>query len=175
MILNAGLGTGGALADFPVRRIDKTLEVNLVSAAVLIQSALPMLRLAADADPERGSTIVGLSSLTGVFAEPGLGIYGASKAAPISLLNTVNVEESGRGVKATDVAPGYVDTDMASWTTGTIPADTMIRVEDVVGVIEMFLGLGRDATIPTIAITQWVARMRGLMSWPGPGGVLVAY
>jgi len=154
LVINAGVGTAGPVAEFPLRRIDKTLAVNLGSAVVLIQSALPLLRTGAEQDPDHGATIVGLSSITGVYAEPGLAVYGASKAGLISLLNTVNLEESGRGVKATAVAPGYVDTDMSAWVADTISPESMIRVADVVGVVDLLLSLGRSATIPSIVITR---------------------
>jgi short-subunit dehydrogenase len=154
LVLNAGVGTAGNVADFPVHRIDKTLEVNLVSAIVLIQNALPLLRAGAEQDPEHGSTIVGMSSITGMYAEPGLAVYGASKAGLVSLLQTVNLEESGNGVKATALAPGYVDTDMSAWVNETIPADVMIRVSDIVAVVDMLVALGRTATIPSMAVTR---------------------
>jgi 3-oxoacyl-[acyl-carrier protein] reductase len=154
LVLSAGVGTAGNVAEFPVHRIDKTLEVNLVSAIVLIQNALPLLRAGAEQDPEHGSTIVGLSSITGTYAEPGLAVYGASKAGLISLLQTVNLEESANGVKATALAPGYVDTDMSAWTNETIPADVMIRVSDIVAVVDMLVALGRTATIPSMVVSR---------------------
>jgi 3-oxoacyl-[acyl-carrier protein] reductase len=154
LVINAGVGTAGHLADFPLGRLDKTIEVNLVSAVVLVQAALPLLRAGAEQDPGRGATIVGLSSITGAYAEPGLAVYGATKAGLTSLLTTVNQEESGRGVRATSLAPAYVDTDMSAWTTATIPAATMLRVADVVAVVDMLLSLGRNATIPSIVMAR---------------------
>jgi 3-oxoacyl-[acyl-carrier protein] reductase len=154
LVLNAGVGTAGNLVDFPLHRLDRTIEVNVVSAVVLVQAALPLLRAGAEQDSDHGSTIVGLGSIAGVYAEPGLAVYGASKAALISLLNTVNLEESGNGVKATAIAPSFVGTDMSAWTTDTIPTDTMIRVSDVVAVVNLVLGLSRLATIPSIVLTR---------------------
>ena len=154
LVVNAGVGTAGPIAQFPLGRIDKTLGVNLVSPVVLIQAALPLLRAGADQDPEHGATIVGLGSITGVYAEPGLAVYGASKAGLIALLNAVNLEESDRGVKATAVAPGYVDTDMSAWVAETVPPESMIRVADVVGVVDLLLSLGRSASIPSIVMTR---------------------
>ncbi|WP_231104867.1 SDR family NAD(P)-dependent oxidoreductase [Haloechinothrix halophila] len=68
-----------------------------------------------DGGPQRGAKIVPLSSITGVASEAQLAAYAASKAALISLCETLNLEESGNGVSATAVSPGYVDTDMATW------------------------------------------------------------
>ena len=78
---------------------------------------------AATADRKRGARVIALASITGVYAEPGLAVYGASKAALISLMETLNAEESANGVMATAIAPAYVATDMSAWTADTIPAN----------------------------------------------------
>lgn len=154
LIVNAGVGTAGPVIDLPIDRIDKTLDVNLVSAMVLVKESLPLLRIGASADAAHGATVVGLSSITGAFPEAGLAMYGASKAALMSFLETVNLEESGNGVTATSIAPGYVATDMSAWTTDTIPAATMIPVADVVAVVDMLIDLGRTTSIPRIVLTR---------------------
>jgi 3-oxoacyl-[acyl-carrier protein] reductase len=154
LVVNAGVGTAGPVASTRLDRFDKTVEVNLASGLVLIQAALPLLRSAAAADPIRASRVIAMSSITGVYAEAGLAVYGATKAALISLMETVNLEESGHGVCATAIAPGYVETDMSAWTTDTVPAETMIRVNDVVAVVDMLLGLGRNTSITKIVMTR---------------------
>lgn len=115
LILNAGVGSGGPLADYHPRRFDKQVALNMRAPFVLLQQALPLLRAAAAAEPDRGAKIVALASITGVYAEPDLSVYGATKAAVISLIQSVNREESGRGVCAMAIAPAYVDTDMAAY------------------------------------------------------------
>ena len=154
LVLSGGMGTAGPIAELEQRRIDKILTVNLTSGIALIQRALPLLRAGAREDEAHGSRIIGLASITGAFAEPGLAVYGASKAALISLMETLNAEESADGVMATAIAPGYVDTDMAAWVTDTVPAETMMPVEDVVGVVRMLVGLGRRTSITRIVMTR---------------------
>ncbi|MDX6242107.1 MAG: hypothetical protein QOG10_7049 [Kribbellaceae bacterium] len=154
LVANAGVGTMGSVIDFPMHRVDKTLHINLVAAMVLIQAALPLLRLGAEQDPERGATIIGLSSITGVFPEAGLALYGATKAALISLIETVNLEEAPYGVTATAIAPGYVNTDMSAWKTDTVPVESMIRVADVVAVANMLLDLGAATSITRIVMAR---------------------
>ncbi|GAB6984163.1 3-oxoacyl-ACP reductase FabG [Nocardioides pyridinolyticus] len=154
LVVNAGVGTAGSVASFPVDRLHKTLQVNFTSGFLLTQAALPLLRQAAVEDASRAARIVALSSITGAYAEAGLAAYGASKAALMSLVETVNLEESGNGVCATAIAPGYVETDMSAWITDTIPAKTMIRVSDVVAVVDMLLGLSRTASITQVVMTR---------------------
>lgn len=153
LVVNAGVGTAGEVATFPTHRLHKTLDVNLIAPFVLVQAALPLLRQWAAVEP-RGAKIVALSSITGVYAEEGLAAYGASKAGLLSLVETLNREEGPRGISAAAIAPGYVDTDMSAWTTDTVPADTMISTADVVRVIDMLLGLGRNASIPRIVMSR---------------------
>ena len=115
LVLNAGVGTSGPIAELPVKTYDLTLAVNLRAAFILLQETLPLLRKTAALEPERGAKIVALASIAGVSGEANLGAYAASKAALISLCQTVTLEESGNGVTATALCPGFVDTDMAAW------------------------------------------------------------
>lgn len=154
LILNAGVGTAGPLSDASMGRFDKTLAVNLRAPLQLIQGALPMLRAAAAAAPERGAKVIALSSITGVYAEAGLAVYGATKAALISLIATLNAEESGNGVSATTLAPGYVDTDMSSWIHDRIPPEQMLAVGDIVEVVDTLLRLSSRAVIPNIVLSR---------------------
>lgn len=152
LILNAGVGTAGPVADTSMRRFDKTLAVNLRAPLQLIQGALPMLRAAAAAD--RGAKVIALSSITGVYAEAGLAVYGAAKAALISLIATLNAEESGNGISATTLAPGYVDTDMSAWIHDRIPPERMLAVSDIVEMVDALLRLSSRAVVPNIVVSR---------------------
>lgn len=154
LVLCGGVGTSAPLGKLPGRRIDKTLEVNFLSALSLIQECLPMLRAAAAADSTRAARVLALASIAGVYAEPGLAVYGASKAALISLIETLNAEESGNGVLGTAIAPAFVDTDMAAWTADTVPVDTMIPVADIVTTVRMLLDLHRTTSIARLVLTR---------------------
>lgn len=152
LVLNAGVGTAGSVGEFPMRRYAKTLDVNLRTPLGFMQEALPLLRTAARLRPATGATVIAMSSITGVFAEPGLGVYGASKAALLSLVDTFNVEESGHGIVATSVAPAFVDTDMSAWAHDQVPPDDMIPVSDVLDVVEMLIGLSPNTMISRIVM-----------------------
>ncbi|MFD4181525.1 SDR family NAD(P)-dependent oxidoreductase [Rhodococcus sp. NPDC058514] len=154
LILNAGVGTVGEIGDFPLRRFDKTVAVNLRAPFQLLQQSLPLLRAGAAANPGRGAKVVALASITGVYAERGLAVYGATKAALISLAATLNAEESGNGVCATTIAPAFVDTDMSAWTHEQIPPEAMLEVNDVVEVVDALLRLSSRAVIPNIVMTR---------------------
>lgn len=154
LILNAGVGTSGPIDATDLQRLDKTLEVNFVSAVLLIRSALPMLRKAAASPCSCGSRILALSSITGAYAEPGLAVYGASKAALLSLIETTNIEEASNGVTATAIAPAFVATDMSAWIADVIDPDSMIPTSDIVHVIDMLLNLSSRSVIGRIVMSR---------------------
>lgn len=152
LMLNAGMGSIGPFAEFPLRRVDKLFDVNVRSAYLLIQQLLPTLRTTAG---ETGSSrIIAISSLTGIAAEPLNSAYGASKAALTSLCETLSIEESSGGVSATALCPGYVATDMTAPLTGEVPADTMIDPVEVAELAVAVTRLGRSAVVPVIPISR---------------------
>ncbi|SNS56748.1 SDR family NAD(P)-dependent oxidoreductase [Rhodococcoides kyotonense] len=154
LILNAGVGTAGSIAEYPMRRFDKTLDVNFRAPFQILQNSIPLLRRVAEADTEHGAKVVALASLAGVYSEAGLAVYGATKAAMLSLVETLNAEESGNGITGTAIAPGYVDTDMSDWTKDKIPAESMIRVGDIVELATSVLNLSSRAVVPRIVVTR---------------------
>ncbi|MDI9985561.1 short-chain dehydrogenase, partial [Rhodococcus ruber] len=69
---------------------------------------------AAATAPARGSPAPARAARTGGSAEAGLAGSGATKAALLSLIETLNAAESAHGVTATALAPAIVDPDMAT-------------------------------------------------------------
>ena len=153
LIISAGMGAIGPLESFPLRRLEKMLTINVRAPYALVQSLLPALRVAGTESPH-GAKVIALASLTGLVGQPLNSAYGATKAALISLCETLNTEESTRGVLATAVCPGYVATDMTTGITDTVPADTMLHVEDVALMVVSRLALSSRVVIPTLVMTR---------------------
>lgn len=152
LLLNAGVGTAGSIESYPMSRFDKTFDVNVRAPFALVQRSIPLLRKGAASDPERGSRVIALSSITGVYAESNLAAYGASKAALLALVDAINVEESATGITASALAPAFVDTDMAAWAHAEVPADRMLPVGDVADVVETIFLLSSRSIITEIVI-----------------------
>lgn len=149
-----GVGTAGPISDVPLKHYDLTLNVNLRSVFHLVQETLPLLRKTSAANPDTGTKIIALSSITGVASEPGMSAYGASKAALISLCETITLDEHAHGVTATTISPGYVDTDMASYAHDQVDSVSMIRTSDVAEMVLAVARLSANATVPNIVITR---------------------
>jgi NAD(P)-dependent dehydrogenase (short-subunit alcohol dehydrogenase family) len=154
LVLSAGTGTAGRVADMPATTYERMLDVNLRGPLTLIQECLPLLRATAATQPDRGAKIVAIASITGVAGEAGLAAYGASKAALISLCETVSLEESAAGVSATAISPGYVDTDMTAWKRDELDRSAMLTTDDVAELVLAVSRLSANAVVPNIVISR---------------------
>jgi NAD(P)-dependent dehydrogenase (short-subunit alcohol dehydrogenase family) len=77
----------------------QTLGVNLVSAAIFAQKAVPHM--------ERGGVIINLGSTGGKFGSAGRALYPASKAALLQLTKNLAVTLAPRGIRAVAVSPAW--------------------------------------------------------------------
>ena len=73
-------------------------------------------------------SIINVSSILGMGAAPLQGVYGMTKAALISLTKTLAVEVGKAGIRVNCIAPGLVDTKLASVIVGN--ADLTRRFTD---------------------------------------------
>jgi 3-oxoacyl-[acyl-carrier protein] reductase len=154
LVLAAGVGSAAPLDGYPVSRYEKQFALNTRAPFLLIRSALPLLREAARRRPSHGAKIIALASIGGVYAEPSLAVYGATKAALLALCRGFNAEESGGGVTATAIAPGYVDTDMSAWVHDTVPPSSMIPISDVVTAVEALLALSARSVVNELVLSR---------------------
>ena len=152
LVLNAGMGSIGPLAEFPTRRFDKLYAVNVRANYLLVQRLLPLLRATAAAAGT--AKVIAVSSLTGMAGEPLNSAYGASKAALSSLCETLNTEESPSGVTASAVCPGYVATDMTAPLADQVAPSSMIDAADVAEVIVGLTRLSRSVVVPFVPMTR---------------------
>jgi 3-oxoacyl-[acyl-carrier protein] reductase len=154
LVLNAGTGTVTPIEETSPARFEKQLRVNLHSPFQLIARCLPAMRETAKSNRRLGARIIAIASVTGIASEPGMSVYGASKAALISLCESVNVEASADGVSATSISPGYVNTDMSEWIHDRIAPDTMITVDDIAELAVAMTRLSANAVVPNITVVR---------------------
>ena len=145
LVNSAGIGIGGQFAGQTTKAIGLQLDVNLRATMIVTREALPHLR-------ETRGRVVNLASIAGTIPTPGLAVYGATKAAVISLTNSLNREEADHGVRATAICPAFVATKMTDWT--GLPAEDMIQVEDVAEIVRVILRLSPRARVPQVVIER---------------------
>ena len=88
---------------------DKTFDTNLKGYFWCLRD---VARRAIDR--EAPASIVSIASVAGLMATPLQGIYAATKAAIISMTKTLAVELGPSKIRVNAIAPGFVDTRLAS-------------------------------------------------------------
>jgi 3-oxoacyl-[acyl-carrier protein] reductase len=159
LVLNAGIGTVEPIAEASASSYHRTFEINLRAPILLIRDALQLLRSTAAYAPHFGAKIIALSSITGVTSESVLGLYAASKAALISLCETVSIEESQHGASATAISPGYVETEMTAWKRQEFEDCSMLRSADVAEVAMAITRLPAGTIVPNIVMCRKADRI----------------
>lgn len=104
VVNNAGYGILGAVEETSTDDIRAMFDVQLVGTWNVIRAVLPQLRAAGSGH------IINVSSIVGLLAFPGWGLYSAAKFAVEGLSEALAAEVAGFGIGVTIVEPGYFDT-----------------------------------------------------------------
>lgn len=103
-VVNAGIGTGGKIAELDFAEWRRVMAINLDGAFLTLSTALRAMRKAG------GGSAVVTASITGLKPVPGIGAYGVSKAAVAHMARIAAAENAGHGIRVNAIAPGGVDT-----------------------------------------------------------------
>jgi NAD(P)-dependent dehydrogenase (short-subunit alcohol dehydrogenase family) len=95
---------GQAVADTDDGTFQRMFDLNLNSAFHILRAVLPHMRKAG------GGRIVAIGSRAAENPGPRVGAYSASKAALVSLIKTVALENKDSGITANVILPGTIDT-----------------------------------------------------------------
>ena len=104
VVNNAGYGILGAVEDTSTEDIRGMFDLQLIGTWNVIRSVLPQMRAAGSGH------IINVSSIVGLLAFPGWGLYSAAKFAIEGLSESLAAEVAGFGIGVTIVEPGYFDT-----------------------------------------------------------------
>jgi NAD(P)-dependent dehydrogenase (short-subunit alcohol dehydrogenase family) len=148
LINNAGMGIAGPFQDLLPKWIDLQLAVALRSVILFYQEALSMLK---EAGAEHGNAlVVNMSSITGKYGEAQLAVYSAAKHGIVGFTESMNGELKDAGVKSCALCPGFVDTSLSDFIKHEIPAEAMIRCEDIAEAVRFLLRLSAQCVVPEI-------------------------
>jgi short-subunit dehydrogenase len=148
LVNNAGVGIGAAAGEHQTKFVDMQLDVNLRAIVIFYRECAEMLR-AAGAE-HRNALVVNLASIAGKSPQPWLSVYSATKAAVIAYSQSMNKELNGDGIKSTAFCPGFVDTDMTDFVKGNVPAEEMLRPEDIAEAVRFLLQVSPACVVPEI-------------------------
>lgn len=132
VVNNAGAATLHDASSFPLADFQRMLDVNLTAVLAVCRAAWPILA------SQGGGVIVNVSSVAARDPFPGLGAYGATKAAVNVLTRALADEGRPRNIRVFALGPGAVDTAMLRAAFPQFPADQCLQPEDVA---EFIVGL----------------------------------
>ena len=99
-----GFAGGQAITDTDDATFQRMLDLNLNSLFHILRAALPPLRKTGN------GRVIAIGSRAALEPGAGVGAYSASKAAMVSLIRTVALENKDAGVTANAILPGTMDT-----------------------------------------------------------------
>jgi NAD(P)-dependent dehydrogenase (short-subunit alcohol dehydrogenase family) len=118
LVNNAGYGLQGAVEEVSMEQVRRQFDTNFFGLLEVIQAVLPAMRKA------RHGHILNMSSVGGLVATAGLGIYHATKFAVGGLSEALAQEVNPLGIKVTLVELGAFESD---WVGGSL-----VRTERVI-------------------------------------------
>ena len=107
IVNNAGSGVRGSVEETPVEDFRRLMEVNYLGTVHGCRAALPVMRR------QGRGVIINVSSIVGHRALAGGAAYAASKAAQISLTESLRLELRGTAIAACSVHPVSTETEFA--------------------------------------------------------------
>lgn len=108
LVNNAGITRDTLILRMKEEDFDDVIAANLKGSFNTIKAVSKLMLKA------RSGRIINLSSVSGVYGNPGQANYSASKAGVIGLTKSVAKELASRGITCNAVAPGYIETDMTA-------------------------------------------------------------
>jgi len=136
LVNDAGIFEMDDLDDMDYAVWDKTLEVNLTAPLILSQKLSKSM--------SSGSSIVNIASTDGMIGAFDSTSYAASKAALMNITKSLSIHLGPKDIRVNAVAPGWVDTDMASEVPEGVsqemtPLGRNGKPEDIANVVEFLI------------------------------------
>jgi len=101
-----GFAGGKTVAETDDATFQQMIDANLYSTFQMLRAAIPALRKSGN------GRVIAIGSRAALEPGAGVGAYGASKAAMVSLIRTVAQENKDAGMTANVILPGTMDTPM---------------------------------------------------------------
>ena len=131
-----GFAGGQTLAETDDATFQRMMDMNLNSTFQILRATVPLLRKTG------AGRIIAIGSRAALEPGANVGAYSASKAAMVSLIRTVAVENQEAGMTANVILPGTMDTPSNREAMPKADFSKWVRTETVAG---LMVWLARDA------------------------------
>ena len=159
MINNAGVAGSGELMDVPLEEWRWIIDINFMGVVHGCRAAIPHLQ-------RNGSgLLINIASAAAFASAPGMGSYNATKAAVLSLSETLVDELRGSSTQVSVVMPTFFQTNLLESSTGTeeararaaqLMASSPYQAPDVARDVLLLAGAGRTyIVLPGSARALW--------------------
>ena len=106
LVASAGIQTYGTVVDTDEDTWDRTLDVNAKGVYLAAKFCVPEMA------KRGGGAIVTVASVQGLFSQPNVAAYAASKGAVIAMTRTMAIDHAGDNIRANSICPGSIDTPL---------------------------------------------------------------
>lgn len=147
LVNNAGVGATSPLLQSDVAKMDDLIALNIKALTRLTHAAAPGFVRRAN------GTIINIASIAAIAPELLNGVYGGSKAFVLAFTQSLHHELADKGVRVQAVLPGATATefwDVAGLPVQHLPAQIVMRAEDMVDAALAGLDQGELITIPSL-------------------------
>jgi len=149
VIANSGIAGATPVGKGAFDAARRVIETNVLGAMATIDAAVELFYRQG-----RGH-VVGITSVAAVRGLPNQGAYSASKSAISRYLEAVRAEVSSTPIRVTDLAPGFIDTDLNRHLPSrpfVVPADK--GTEEMASLIESETAFAYVPRMPWTALAQ---------------------
>ena len=148
MVNNAGLVAGGRIAETKTEAFDRVLQTNLRGTFLCARAGFRQMR------KNGGGLIINMSSVAGVQAWNGTGIYSASKFGIMGLTKSLADEGRAHHIKVCAICPGDVADEMVDATPEEIAASGQISPYEIAYTCVYLSTLGPNTIVQQIVMDR---------------------
>ncbi|WP_137906073.1 3-ketoacyl-ACP reductase [Chryseobacterium sp. 2VB] len=142
LINNAGIGDFGLIEEMPSETWEQVIKTNLFGVYYAAKAAYPFMKAKGEGD------IVNVASTAGLKGGPNMSAYAASKAAVVSLSQSMMAEWRKQNIRVITLTPSTIASDMSiqgGLTDGN--PDKVLQPEDFAEWVRDILKMNRRALI----------------------------
>lgn len=129
LVASAGIQTYGTVVSTDEDTWDHTLDVNAKGVYLAAKHCIPEMA------KRGGGAVVTVASVQGLFSQPNVAAYAASKGAVIAMTRTMAIDHARDNIRANSICPGSIETPLLRF------AAEQMQPQDPDGAIKEWGGL----------------------------------